>query len=91
MSLTRKVADLVAQLGEADADQLAPLLPDYTRAQVAQALHNARSSDLIEAVRHRARGPYQRQGRPMAIYAPKAKAPPPPPRRRVASVWELGR
>jgi hypothetical protein len=47
MSLTRRVADLIAELGEGTADDLVPHLPGYTRAQVQGALQNAAGRRLV--------------------------------------------
>lgn len=41
VSLIQRVVDLVCEKGRATADDLAPLLPEYTRRQVARAMNQA--------------------------------------------------
>lgn len=89
MTLTKQVARLVAERGEASADDLLPLIPGRTRRQVIRTMQNAAASGLIELARVRCLG--RGHGRLPGIYRP-ATAPrekkAPAPRIRAASVWD---
>jgi hypothetical protein len=97
MSLTSRVADLVAELGGANVDQLVAFLPEYTRDQVINAMHNARTTGLIHCNGRVPRKGTPRNGSMPATYypgpAPGKEAPKAAFRainsRPPASAWEL--
>ena len=87
MSLTQEVVDLVEEFGEASADDLAPRLPEFTVAQIATALSNARFRKLLRCVDESKHigGKLQSRNR-YALPLP----PEPPKYRPISSIWELG-
>lgn len=91
MSLTQLVIDLIEDRGgETTVDDLMPEIKGHTRAQVMQALRNARFTKLIRIV-HIGRG-LGRGGKAPGIYAPMIYEPRPQESttRPVSSVFQLG-
>jgi hypothetical protein len=86
MSLTQEVVDLVEEFGEASADDLAPHLSDFTVAQIATALSNARFRKLLRCVDESKHigGKAQSRNR-YALPLP----PEPPKYHPVSSVWDF--
>lgn len=89
MSLVQQVAQMVADRGEASADDLLPGLEGCTRNQVIRGLQNAASRGLVEAARHRSGG--HNIGRLPSVYRPAKPKPTPMRIGPVASVFDLGR
>jgi hypothetical protein len=92
VSLTKTVVEMVEDReGETTVDDILHQLHPYTRAQVIQALQNARYEKRIRIVRVGvARG---RHGNAPGVYAPLEDHEPPrpePTERPVASVFEMG-
>ena len=101
MSLTSDVAEAVARKGSATVDDLLPEMGHCTRAQVLDALKNARSRGLVHTLGWKSRtGRSGGAGRAASPYYPGPKPafhglqPMQPERviqaRPPASVWELG-
>lgn len=94
MSLTRRVAEMVQEMGCATLQEILPLLEGYTRMQVFHAMKNARSTGLVHCRGHvPLRGKGSGAGSAQATHYPgrrDAKPEKPKPPRPVASVWELG-
>lgn len=82
VSLRATVAKLVAQRGEATIDDLAPLLPDYSRHQIMQAMQNARYAGMLDCDGPKWGGRY---GRMPGTYRP--ADPGKPARAAASSVW----
>jgi hypothetical protein len=83
MSLCREVVEELERRGSGTVDDLAPLFPDYTRAQVLHALHWVRYTGQIECDGQQAKkGGRGRGGSFPATYRAK-------PRRMVTSVFDL--
>lgn len=77
VSLTATVAEMVKERGRATVNDLAPVLPDFTRDQIIQALQNAKRLGQLNCDSGR---------RPATYFLPgKVTAARPP-----ASAWELG-
>ena len=95
MTMTADILDVLEHLGVASCDDIAPHLPEYTRAQIMQTLQNLSfAGRLYVAVRGLGLGDQRgREPSKFAITVPD-QAPEeeisPPLGRPIASVWELG-
>jgi hypothetical protein len=84
ISTTKKVAALVIEMKSATVDDLLPLMPGKTRAQVFRALKAAKDARLIDSDGHQP--PKGSQGSPPTTYRPIAFK---KPARPASSVWDF--